>query len=91
MFYVLAGAWGLVQGASIANLLGFIHGFCAPEQLAVLFGLYMFAEGVGSLGGLNLIGKFLQREIILLVFRIQRGIILVVFHMQKYLWRKLSV
>ncbi|XP_067950417.1 monocarboxylate transporter 12-like [Watersipora subatra] len=56
MFYAMVGLWGLAQGASIANLLGVLDNFCGVKQLALLFGLYLFAEGFGALGGPPLCG-----------------------------------
>ena len=57
MFYVLAGFWGVAQGASIGNLLGVLDDFCHVNQLALLFGLNLFTEGVGALAGTPLCGK----------------------------------
>ena len=57
MFYVLAGIWGLAEGASIGNLLGVLGEFCHVNQLAILFGLHLFTEGVGALAGTPLCSK----------------------------------
>ena len=57
MFYTIAAFWGFAQGAFIANMLAVIYSFCDVSQLAVLFGLNMMAESIGSLAGVSLIGK----------------------------------
>lgn len=55
-YYVLAALWGSSKGALIANLLAVAYDFCGAEQLALLFGLHLCAEGIGSLVGAPLCG-----------------------------------
>ena len=57
MFYTMASFWGFAEGAFLANVLGVIYSFCDVSQLAVLFGLNMMAQSIGSLAGVSLIGK----------------------------------
>lgn len=57
MYYSVAVVWGLAQGAFIANLLAVVYNFCGEEHLAVLFGLELFAEGIGAIIGAPLSGK----------------------------------
>lgn len=58
MYYVLAVIWGSSKGALIANLLAVAYDLCGPEKLALLFGLHLFAEGLGSLVGSPLCGLY---------------------------------
>lgn len=57
MYYILAAVWGVCQGALIANLLAVVYDFCGVEQLAVLFGLNLCAEGIGAIAGPALCGE----------------------------------
>lgn len=51
MYYTLTAVWGVGQGIHIANLLAVIHDYCGANQLALLFGVHLCAEGVGALIG----------------------------------------
>lgn len=57
MFYILMALYGFTFGANISNLAAIIHDFCGPAQFPVLFGLYLMAEGLGSLVVTPLCGK----------------------------------
>jgi len=57
MYYAVAGIWGIAQGIQIANLLAVVYDFCGADQLAVLFGLELFTEGIGGAIGPPLCGK----------------------------------
>ena len=56
MFYGLTAVWGFAQGAHIANLLAVMCDFCGADQMALLFGIVLLAEGLGSITGTPLCG-----------------------------------
>ena len=43
----------------MSNLLGIVSEFCDVKQLALLFGIELFAEGVGVLCATSLFSKFI--------------------------------
>ncbi|XP_067950601.1 monocarboxylate transporter 14-like [Watersipora subatra] len=52
MFYSLSAVYGLTQGTLLGNLLGVVNDLVYGDNLlALLFGLELFAEGVGALSG----------------------------------------
>lgn len=57
MYYTLTALWGLGRGAKMANVLAVVHDFCGVEQLAVLWGLQLCAQGTGAFIGAPLSGK----------------------------------
>lgn len=58
MYYALAVVWGLGQGALIANILTVVYDFCGADQLALLFGLHLCAEGIGAFIGTPISGMY---------------------------------
>jgi hypothetical protein len=63
MYYTLAAVWGAGQGALIANLLAVVYDCCGGDQLTMLFGLLLCAEGIGGLIGAPLCGKHAQQVV----------------------------
>ena len=57
MFYALSCVWGVGHGALIANLLAVIVDICGPNQVAMLLGLHLFIEGIGTLSASPLCSK----------------------------------
>jgi len=56
MYYSLAACWGLGASVTLSTILGLASDLCKPRQLPLVFGLHLFAAGVGSLGLVPLAG-----------------------------------
>lgn len=59
MYYALTAVWGLAHSVHISNLLAVVYDFVGERQMALLFGIVLFFEGIGAIIGAPICGRIL--------------------------------
>lgn len=58
MYYSIATLWGVWQGATLATLLPVVHIVSGFQHQAILFGMVLFSQGLGSVLMTQVYGEY---------------------------------